>query len=109
MYSLVSNCKGGLNCVFGKFHHPFCCITAHGIAGAKLVSNWERNMSYTKSSQILHRKGYPYQHAWKCHFWHVSRYLFYRAEYNVKGDPDAIEFWSSWNVKMKYTNGQIDG
>ena len=56
MYSLVSNCKGGLNCVFGKFHHPFCCITAHGIAGAKLVSNWERNMSYTKSLQILHKR-----------------------------------------------------
>ena len=56
MYSLVSNCKGGLNCVFGKFHHPFCCITAHGIAGAKLVSNWGRNMSYTKSLQILHKR-----------------------------------------------------
>ena len=63
MYSPVCNCKGGLNCVFGKFRHPFCYITAHGIAGAKLVSNWERNMSYTKSSEILHRKGYRCQHA----------------------------------------------
>ena len=48
MYSLVSNCKGGLNCVFGKFHHPFCCITAHGIAGAKLVSNWERDICHIR-------------------------------------------------------------
>ena len=31
MYSPVSNCKGGLNCVFGKFDHPFCLIRLYNL------------------------------------------------------------------------------
>ena len=45
----------------------------------------------------------------KVSFLTCKQVLFYRAEHNVKGEPHAIEFWSSWNVKMKYTNGQIAG
>ena len=32
--------------------------------------------------------------------------VFYRPERNAKGGPNEIEFWTSWNAKMKYTNGQ---
>ena len=31
--------------------------------------------------------------------------VFYRPERNAKGEPHGIEIWSSWNAKMKYTNG----
>ena len=29
----------------------------------------------------------------------------YRPKHNAKGGPYGIEFWRSWNAKMKYTNG----
>ena len=31
MYSPVSNCKCGLNFVFGKFHPPFCLISLYNL------------------------------------------------------------------------------
>ena len=31
--------------------------------------------------------------------------VFYRPEQNTKEGPYEIEFWSSWNAKMKYTKG----
>ena len=39
--------------------------------------------------------------AWKCNLWHVN--VFYIPEHN--GGPHGIEFWRSWNAKMKYING----
>ena len=36
----------------------------------------------------------------------VGKHVFYRLENNAKERPHIIEFLTSWNAKMKYTNGQ---
>ena len=63
-------------------------IRVHAI-GVKLVSEWEQDMLLT-SSEVSSL-------ACKC--------VFYKPEHNAKWWSHEIEFWRSWNAKMKYTNG----
>ena len=59
--------------------------------GTKLGSNWEQNMLYTKSFQILCRKKMSILTGLK-----VSslpcKCVFYRPEHNANGEPHEIEF-----------------
>ena len=56
--------------------------SAHGIR-FKLVSNWEQSMLYTKSLQVLHRKGMSMLTDLKVPSL-TCKCVFYRPELNVK-------------------------
>lgn len=70
-------------------------VNIRNLNKAKLVSNWEQNMLYTKKWQILRRKGISILTDWKMSFLcvYVCVCVFYRPEYNVKrGEHHEIEF-----------------
>ena len=66
--------------------------------------NWELDMLYTKSLQILYSKNISMLIGLKMSSL-ACKCVFYRLERIVKGRPYGIEFWVFWNAKMKYTNG----
>ena len=72
--------------------------------GAKLASNWEKVMLYTKRKQILCRKRISTLTGLKVSSLAFTD-VFYRSEH-VKRGLHVIQFSISWNAKMKYTNGQ---
>ena len=96
MHSPVSNCKckGGLNCVFGKLHHPFCCMQP-----VVLGPNWyqiENTICYIPKVCKFHIvKDIHVNTLESVIFDTPVGIVFYRAEHNVVGEPHAIEFWSS--------------
>ena len=69
--------------------------SAHGIR-VKLVSNWEQSMLYTKSLQVLHRKGISMLTGLKVPYL-TCKHVFYRLEPNAKAGPYGMEFWKPWN------------
>ena len=75
--------------------------SAHGIR-VKLVSNWKESMLYTKSLQVLHRKGISMLTGLKVSSL-TCKCVFYRPELNAKAGPHVIEFFSG--LEMKHTNG----
>ena len=72
------------NCVF---HSP------HGIR-FKLVSNWEQGMLYTKSLQVLHRKGISMSIGLKVSSF-TRKCLFYRPELDANVGPHGTEYYKS--------------
>ena len=64
--------------------------SAHGIR-LKLVSNWEQNMLYTKSLQVLLRKGISMLTGLKVSYL-TFKCVFYRPELNAKAGAHGIEF-----------------
>ena len=84
IYNVLGHCCK----VFDK--STYILLIVHGI-GAKLVSNWEQNMLYSKSLQILRRKITSMLTGLK-----VSplarKYVIYRPEHNAKDEPHGIEF-----------------
>ena len=70
-------------------------VNIRNLNRAKLVSNWEQNMLYTKKWQILRRKSISKSTDWKMSFVCVCMCVcvLYRPEYNVKrGEHHEIEF-----------------
>ena len=65
----------------------------------KLVSNWEEGMLYTKSLQILHRKGISMLTGSKMSFL-TCECVFYRPELNARAGAHGIEFCKPWNLPM---------
>ena len=63
--------------------------SAHGIR-FKLVSNWEQSMLYTKSLQVLHRKGISMLTGLKVSSL-TCKCVFYRPELNAKAVAHGIE------------------
>ena len=65
----------------------------------KLVSNWKESMLYTKSLQVLHRKGISTLIGLK-----VSSLtcVFYWPELNAKAGPHVIEFCKPWNETYQW-------
>ena len=59
--------------------------------GAKFVSNWEQNILYTKTYQILHRKMISMLTGLKVSSL-ACRCAFYRREHNAKMGPHRTEF-----------------
>ena len=59
-------------------------------------SNWEQSMLYTKSLQVLNRKGISMLTALKMSSL-KCKCVFYRPELNAKGGPRGIEFFKPWN------------
>ena len=59
-------------------------------------SNWEQSMLYTKSLQVLNRKGISMLTALKMSSL-TCKCVFYRPELNAKGGPRGIEFCKPWN------------
>ena len=57
----------------------------------KLVSNWEEGMLYTKSLQILQRKGISMLTGSKMSFL-TCECVFYRPELNARAGAHGIEF-----------------
>ena len=74
-------------------------ILVHGI-GAKLVSNWEQNMLYTKCQQ--RRKRVFMLAGLKVSFL-ACKCGFYRAKYNVKGGTSWNGILMVLKSKIKYT------
>ena len=72
--------------------------SAHGIR-LKLVSNWEQNMLYTKSLQVLLRKGISMLTGLKVSYL-TFKCVFYRPELNAKAGAHGIEFCKPWNIPM---------
>ena len=70
----------------------------------KLVSNWEQSMLYTKSLQILHRKGIPIITGLKVSSV-TCKCAFYRPELNAKVGAHEIEFWKLWNIPLERAQG----
>ena len=58
-------------------------------------------MSYTKSLQVLHRKGISMLTDLKVSSL-TCKCVFYRPELNAKGDPIELNLG---NLEMKHTNG----
>ena len=76
--------------------------SAHGI-GAKLVSNWEQSMLYTKSQQVLNKKRMSMLTALKMSSL-TCKCVLYRSELNAKGaDPKELNFEG---LEIKNTKGQ---
>ena len=63
---------------------------AHGIR-VRLVSNWEQNMLYTKSLQVLHRKGISMLTGLKVSSL-TCKCVFYGPELIAKAGPHGIDF-----------------
>ena len=72
--------------------------SAHGIR-VRLVSNCEQNMLYTKSLQVLHRKGISILTSLKVSSL-TCKCVFYRPELNAKAGAHGIEFCKPWNIPM---------
>ena len=72
--------------------------------GAKLVSNWEQSMLYTKSYQVLLRKRVSMLTSLKVSSF-ACKCVFYRPELNAKWENHEIELWRSLEKEMKYING----
>ena len=56
-----------------------------------LISNWEQNMLYTKSQQILRRKKISMLTGFKVPSL-ICKCVFYRPEHNSKSGPHEIDF-----------------
>ena len=67
----------------------------------KKKRNFEKGMSYTKSLQVLHRKGISMLTDLKV-FSLTCKCVFYRPELNVKGGLHRIESWKSWNEAYQW-------
>ena len=74
--------------------------SAHGIR-VKLVPNWKESMLYTKSLQVLHRKGISMLTSLKVSSL-TRKYVFHRPELNAKASPHGIKFCRPGNEN---TNG----
>ena len=59
-------------------------------------SNWEQSMLYTKSLQVLHRKGISMLTGLKVPSL-TCKSVFYGPELNSKVGPHGIEFCKPWN------------
>ena len=66
-----------------------------------MVSNWEQSMLYTKSLQVLHRKGISMLTSLKVSSL-TCKCVFYRTELNAKGDPIELNFKG---FEVKHTKG----
>ena len=80
--------------------------SAHGIR-FKLVSNWEQSMLYTKSLQVLHRKGISMLAGLKVSSL-TCKYVFYRPELMQRWNPIELNFASleikhQWIELKEYT------
>ena len=65
-------------------------FSAHGIR-FKFVSNWEQSILYTKSLQVLYRKGISMLTGLKVSSM-TCKCVFYRPEFNAKAGAYGIEF-----------------
>ena len=74
--------------------------SAHGIR-VKLVPNWKESMLYTKSLQVLHRKGISMLTGLKVSSL-TCKCVFYRPELNAKAGPHGIEFCKPWNKTYQW-------
>ena len=64
-------------------------------------SNWEQSMLYTKSLQVLHRKGISMLTGLKVSSL-TCKCVFYRPELNAKAGPHVIEFCKPWNETYQW-------
>ena len=67
----------------------------------KKKSNWEQSMFYTKSLQVLHRKGISMLTGLKVSSL-TCKCVFYRPELNAKAGPHVIEFCRPWNETYQW-------
>ena len=74
--------------------------SAHGIR-FKLVSNWEQSMLYTKSLQVLHRKGISMLAGLKVSSL-TCKCVFYGPELIAKAEPHGIDFCKPWNETYQW-------
>ena len=64
-------------------------------------SNWGQSMLYTKSLQVLNRKGISMLTALKMSSL-TCKCVFYRPELNAKAGPHRIEFSKPWNETYQW-------
>ena len=62
----------------------------------KKKSNWEQSMLYTKSLQVLHRKGISMLRDLRVSSL-TCKCVIYRPELNANGGPHGVKFCKSWN------------
>ena len=67
------------------------CVLFSSWDQVQIVSNWEQSLLYTKSLQVLYRKGVSMLTGLKVSSL-TCKGLFYRPELNAKAGPHGIEF-----------------
>ena len=70
------------------------CVLFSSWDQVQIVSNWEQSLLYTKSLQILYRRGVSMLTGLKVSSL-TYKGLFYRPELNAKAGPHGIEFCKS--------------
>ena len=70
------------------------CVSFSSWDQVQIVSNWEQSMLYTKSLQVLHRKGISMLTDLKVPSL-TCKCVFYRPELNAMAGAHVIEFFKS--------------